>query len=100
MNKTEAYRTLQAHRAGFLANVVLCQHRNPGKRLKKLARLALCGYTVSLGQFSIDALLVNGWSLTWSELEDLSVEAIVAKVNAWQEALDEQERAREVHGET
>ena len=68
MTKMEAYQYCQAHGAGFIANVVLCQHRDPAKKLKAVAALIDAGHTVSLGSFSIDTLVIDGRAVDWEEL--------------------------------
>jgi hypothetical protein len=71
MNKMEAYKFCQSHGAAFIANVVLCQHSNPARKLKAIARLLETGHAVSLAQFSIDCLLIDGVERRWSELDGM-----------------------------
>lgn len=68
MTKMEAYKFLQDRGAGFVANVVLCQHSNAAKKLKALAGLVEKGHAVCLAAFSIDNLLVDGYHVTWNAL--------------------------------
>ena len=70
MTKMEAYKFLQNNGAGFVANVVLCQHSEPARKLKRLAELVKAGHHVALAQFSIDQLLIDGYSARWSELSE------------------------------
>jgi hypothetical protein len=68
MTKMQAYKYCQHHGAGFIANVVLCQHRYPAKKLKKIAELIQAGHVVSLADFSIDRLMIDGREAKWSDL--------------------------------
>lgn len=77
MKKMEAYRLLEAQgrAAGFLANVVLCHHRNPARRLKALARLVQLECDVRTGG-TMDTLLVDGGTVSWTDLDTKSAEEI------------------------
>jgi hypothetical protein len=68
MNKTTAYRTLSDRGFGFVANVV-SSRENGGRRLVKLAILALAGHSVSFAQFSTSVLLIDGSEVRWSALD-------------------------------
>jgi len=48
MTKMQAYKYLQDHGAGFIANVVLCQHKNPARKLRAMATLVQRGHVVTL----------------------------------------------------
>jgi hypothetical protein len=69
MTKMQAYKFCQDHGAADIANVVLCQHSNPAKKLKRMAALLQAGHTVSLGSFSIDTLVIDGRVAQWRELD-------------------------------
>lgn len=70
MTRMQAYEFLcnVSEEVGFLANVILTQHKNPAGKLKKLARMILDGSNISLIEFSIDSLLVNGTSCKIEEV--------------------------------
>jgi hypothetical protein len=70
MTKMEAYKFCQNHGAAFVANVVLTQHAEPAKKLKAIAKLLAAGHTVSLAQFSIDRLVIDGYEAPWSKLSE------------------------------
>ena len=55
--------------ASFLANVVLCHHQRPMKKLKGLAKLLRAGHRVQTAQFSLNVLVIDGERTEWSELE-------------------------------
>jgi hypothetical protein len=55
--------------ASFLANVILCHHQRPMKKLKGLAKLLRAGRSVRTGQFSINVLVIDGQQATWKDLE-------------------------------
>ena len=61
MTRIQAYEFLcnVSDEVGFLANIVLTRHRNPAKKLKRLAKIILDGRDVRLAEFSIDNLLVD-----------------------------------------
>jgi hypothetical protein len=54
--------------AGFLANVILTSHKDAAKKLAGLVKLLEAGRSVSLGQFSIDTLLIDGYTTPWEAL--------------------------------
>jgi hypothetical protein len=66
----QAYKYCQDNGAAFIANVVLCQHSNPARKLKAIANLIQAGHTVSLGSFSIDTLCIDGYVKPWEQLYD------------------------------
>ena len=68
MTMLQNYRRAEELGAGFLANVVLTSHRNPGRKLKGLVRMLEAGYSVHTGN-SIDTLVVNGDVCSWGVLE-------------------------------
>ena len=68
MKKFDAVRYLNSTGNSFIANVVLCQHSDSARKLKALAKLVQEGHTVSLGQFAIDVLVVDGAQAPWSSL--------------------------------
>jgi hypothetical protein len=55
--------------AGYLANVILCHHRNPARKLAGLVRLLRAGHDCRTAQFAMDVLLIDGVRRDWSELE-------------------------------
>jgi len=71
VTKLEAYCLLAkaSDDAAFVANIVLTQHRNAAKRLKKLAKLVSEGRYIQMADFSIDQLLVDGEKMSWKDLE-------------------------------
>jgi hypothetical protein len=69
MTKMQAYRICQEQGMGFIANVVLCHHSDPARKLKALAKLALAGRTVSFLSFSTDVVMLDGYQVTWPVIE-------------------------------
>jgi len=55
--------------AGFLVNVILCLHARPWTKLRGAAMLLLSGHDVHVGQFDMDALVVDGERTSWAALE-------------------------------
>lgn len=55
--------------AAFLANVILCQHKNPAKKLAGLVHLLKHGFECKTGQFAIDVLVIDGKRVGWEALE-------------------------------
>lgn len=53
-----------------LANVIVCQHDKPARKLRGLRNLLNAGHTVSLAQFSTDVVLINGHKASWCVLEE------------------------------
>lgn len=73
MKKMEAYQAAQSLGAGFIANVILTQHRNPSAKLNGLVELLKAGHEVRTAQFSIDTLLIDGYERGWEVLESPAV---------------------------
>jgi hypothetical protein len=65
------YSRAQELEAGFIANVILGQHRNPSRKLRGLVRLLETGHQVATGPFSIDVLLVDDERKPWNYLESV-----------------------------
>lgn len=55
--------------AGFVANVILNQHSNPGRKMTGLLNLVRNGASVRTGQFAIDTLIIDGQIAQWASLE-------------------------------
>jgi hypothetical protein len=74
MTKMQNYQRAQSYGsyAGFLANVILCGHRNPARKLAGLVRLLEHGIVVSTAPFSMDTLLVGGVVTPWESLETIA----------------------------
>jgi hypothetical protein len=74
MTETQAqtYKEIQkfGDEESFLANVILCHHGRPHRKLHGLRRLLANGHSVKISQFSIDTLLINGKIFPWRKLED------------------------------
>lgn len=71
MTKMDAYKAAQQYGqdAAFVANLVINNHRNPGRKLKGLVQLLADGNEVRTAQFSTDTLLINGKQQGWEILE-------------------------------
>ena len=71
MTKIEAYREAQklSTDGGFVANVILTQHRNPAAKLVGLVKLLKSGHEIRTGQFAIDVLVIDGRQYGWEVLE-------------------------------
>ena len=69
MTKMQAYEYCRKNGASFIANVVLCQHRDSARKLKRMANLIQTGHTVTLGSYSIDTLVIDGRVQPWEALD-------------------------------
>lgn len=70
MTKIEAYRQAEALGAGFIANVIIHQHRNPARKLRGLVNLLRQGTPVRVADHQIDTLIVNECLAPWAVLEE------------------------------
>ena len=70
-NKRATYQAILKHGrdAAFLANIVICHHSNPAKKLRGLLALLDAGRTVQTASFSLDVLLIDGEKADWQTLE-------------------------------
>jgi hypothetical protein len=59
--------------ASFLANVILCHHRRPMKKLNGLAKLLRAGHRVQIAQFHLDVLVIDGERTGWKQREQSSL---------------------------
>jgi hypothetical protein len=70
--KLELYKEAQAfgRDAAFVANVILCGHSRPTRKLAGLVELLREGYEISCAPFHIDFLWINGGGrYTFADLE-------------------------------
>ena len=72
-SKHENYRTADILGAGFLANVIMCHHRNPARKLRGLVKLIRAGHTAVTADFGLDTLLIDGHKASWCVLEEWAI---------------------------
>ena len=76
MNKMQAYHYCEQNGAAFVVNVVLTRGGpDAAKRIKAVAAMLKAGHTVSFAPFSTDAVLLNGYTVTWDGLVNSSMVA-------------------------
>lgn len=71
MTKMDAYKAAQEYGtdAAFVANLVLNNHRNPGRKLKGLVQLLADKNDIRTAECSTDVLIINGERQGWEVLE-------------------------------
>ena len=70
MTKAALYKEIQVihgQDASYVANVVLCWHKKPARKLRGLLNLLTAGNTVKLVEF--DVLTVNGQKVSFAVLD-------------------------------
>jgi hypothetical protein len=69
MTKAEMCQEAEERGAGFIANVISCQHRRPFTKLAGLVALLRDGHEVRTAQFGMDVLVIDGERGEWAALE-------------------------------
>jgi hypothetical protein len=54
----------------FVANVILCHHSNPYKKLLGLYALLNKGHYLKCADFNLDVLTLDGYTIEWKKLEE------------------------------
>jgi hypothetical protein len=55
--------------ASFVANLIVCWHPKPTRKLAGLVKLLGRGHEVRTAQFAMDILIIDGQRASWADLE-------------------------------